>query len=86
MNKLILLVLAAALAAAGCGTTDQSFMADTPLPIAKGEPATTTVDPVRLTAGRLSADDINDENVPEAVAQLEGEIRADKRTMSKVGK
>ena len=87
MNKLIGLVLAAVLAAAGCGTTEQSYMADTPPPIVRGDPATTTVDPVHLSAGhgRLTADEIDEDNYSEYIKQLESEIRSEK-AMSKLGK
>jgi hypothetical protein len=83
-----IMLTAAALGAAGCGTTEQTFTADTPLPIVRGDPATTTVDPVRLPAGgpRVAADDIDDTNYADQARRLQAELNADKRALSKAGK
>jgi hypothetical protein len=84
-----LMLSAAVLAAAvGCGTTEQSYMADQPPPLAKADPDQTLIDPVRLPAAhtRVSADEIDDANVLEQYRTLEAELKAEKRSMSKAGK
>jgi hypothetical protein len=89
MKKLVTIMLtAAALGAAGCGTTEKTWVADDPPPLAKNDPSTTTVDPVRLPAGaaRVAADDINDDNVHDSVRRLTAELNADGRALSKAGK
>jgi hypothetical protein len=83
-----IILTAAALGLAGCGTTEKSWVADEPPPIARGDLATTTVDPVKLPAAntRVSAADITDDNVQESVQKLEAGMRADQRALSKAGK
>jgi len=89
MKTLVAIMLTAAvLVAAGCGTTEKSWVADQPPPIAKSDPGTTTIDPVKLPAGntRVSADEINDENYQDSAHKLEAGMRADQRALSKAGK
>ena len=89
MKKLVAIMLtAAALGAAGCGTTEKTWVADEPPPLAKSDPLTTTIDPVRLPAGgaRVSADAIDDTNYQDAARRLETEINADRRAFSKAGR
>jgi hypothetical protein len=83
-----IMLTAAVVAAAGCGTTEKSWVADAPPPISKGDPSTTTVDPVKLPAAgaRVSADDINDDNVRDSVRKLSAELNADGRAQAKTGK
>jgi hypothetical protein len=89
MKTLVGIVLtAAALGAVGCTTTEKTWTADEPPPLAKGDPSTTTVDPIRLPAGgaRVSADTIDDTNYQDAARRLESEINADRRALSKTGR
>jgi hypothetical protein len=89
MKKLVgIMLTAAALGLAGCGTTEKSWMADEPPPLAKNDPGTTTIDPIKLPAAntRVSADDINDDNVQDSVRKLEAGMRAEQRALSKAGK
>jgi hypothetical protein len=83
-----IILTAAALGLAGCGTTERSWVADEPPPLAKGDPGTTTVDPVKLPAAntRVSAEDINDDNYADQARRLQAELNADKRALSKAGK
>ena len=83
-----IMLTAAALGAAGCTATEKSWVADEPPPLAKSDPSTTMVDPVRLPAGaaRVSADGIDDTNYQDAARRLETEINADRRALSKAGK
>ncbi|HKB02174.1 MAG TPA: hypothetical protein VKD90_08145 [Gemmataceae bacterium] len=83
-----ILLTAAALGAVGCTTTEKSWVADEPPPLAKSDPSTTTVDPVRLPAGagRVSADDIDETNYSDAAKRLQTEFNNDKRALSKAGK
>jgi hypothetical protein len=89
MTKVCGLFLGAAvLAAVGCGTTEKSYMADEPPPLAKADPRTTELDPVRLTAGErvVAAEDISEDNVHESILKLDSGIKHDGRSLSKVGK
>jgi hypothetical protein len=89
MNKLCgLLLCAAVLAAVGCGTTEKSYMADQPPPLAKADGRTTELDPVKLPGGggRVTADRIDNTNYHDEIRALESEINAEERALSKVGK
>lgn len=91
-NWIGLAVLGAALAAVGC-TQERDYRADHTPPLATGGPAR-TADPAAQAAPtptdfkkRVSAnDDINSDNVDEKARQLEAELLAEKRAMSKAGK
>jgi hypothetical protein len=89
MNKLCGLMLGAAvLAAAGCGTTEKSYQADHPPPLAKADPRTTELDPVHLPGGpaRVTKDAITRDNVDEEILKLEADIEKDARSFTKAGK
>jgi hypothetical protein len=101
MKTLVGLILFAALAATvGCTTTDgDRYAADKPPPLAKNvpaavpalatrEPAATTIEPVKLTTSRTSitADEINESNLPDSVRRLEGELKTDGRTSARAGR
>jgi hypothetical protein len=83
-----MMLTAAALGLAGCGTTEKSWVAEEPPPLAKSDPGTTTVDPVKLggIGARVTADGINDDNVHDSVRRLTAEMNADGRALSKAGK
>lgn len=83
-----MMLTAAVVAAAGCGTTEKSWVADAPPPISKGDSATTTVDPVKLPAAntRVSADEIDETNVRDQAKRLESELNDNQRALSKVGR
>ena len=89
MTKVCGLFLAAAvLAAVGCGTTEKTWTADEPPPLAKADPRTTELDPVRLPAGErvVAAEDITEDNLHESLLKLGGGIKDDSRSLSRVGK
>jgi len=87
-KRVAIMLTAAALGAAGCGTTEKTWVADEPPPLAKSDPLTTTIDPVRLPAGgaRVSAADIDDTNYAEQARRLQAELNNDKRALSKAGR
>ena len=87
MKKLCgLWICAAVLAAAGCGTTEKTWTADVPPPLAKDD--RTELDPVKLPSRdtRVLAEDINADNAHESLYKLADGIQNDGRSMSKAGK
>lgn len=83
-----MMLTAAIIGLAGCGTTEKTWVADQPPPIMKTDPATTTIDPTKLPAAntRVSADEIDETNVRDQYKRLESELNDNQRALSKVGR
>ena len=88
-----LAALLAGLGTLGCTTTtaDRQWTADEPPPIQSNTRATTgpaVSDAGKLPAPqtRVSADDIDETTLADAVRKLEGEMNYDKRALSKAGR